>query len=219
MQAKENNSFGTYLRGKLEQEGMSIRKLAHECKYDPATISRLINGKQKIRPEHLIRIADVLKIPIAELWQVAGFLKDEHFKEASINRKAISQQKEINVDYYSLPYMEGLESLIIAELEKYRLYAQTDEGQEMIMQNFNKKIDQIKGVGPFIDKVQMMFNLYLEQKTDTEERYIIGSVLLYFILPNDIVPDYLFPMGYLDDAMAIDLVWQQIQVSTVKLLS
>ncbi len=33
-----------------------------------------------------------------------------------------------------------------------------------------------------------------------EERCILGSVLLYFVLATDVIPDYVFPIGYLDDA-------------------
>lgn len=224
MQAKEDNPFGTYLRSKLELVGMSIRKLAHECGYDPATISRLVNGKQKPRPDHLVRLAQVFQVPLIELWQAAGYVKDERTQEEPCDRpiasnqpshaikETVSQQSGMDLDFYSLPSMDGnVTSRIIAELEKYRLYAQTDEGQEMILQNFVKKIDQLKGVGPFIDKLQIMYSLYLDEKIELEQKHTIGSVLLYFILPTDIIPDYLFPMGYFDDAMAIDLVWQQIQ--------
>jgi uncharacterized membrane protein YkvA (DUF1232 family) len=34
----------------------------------------------------------------------------------------------------------------------------------------------------------------------------MGSALLYFILPVDVIPDYIFPIGYLDDAIAVQLV-------------
>lgn len=215
MQEKENNSFGIYLRNKLEQVSMSIRKLAQECGYDPATISRLINGKQTPRQDHLVKIAQVLRVPVIELWQAAsGQLIDQsvtsqhHFQTT---KKIISQQTETDLGFYSLPSMETIDtSRIIAELEKYRLYAQTDEGQGLILQNFDKKVGQL-GIGPFIDKLKNMYQLYLDENTALEQKHIIGSVLLYFILPTDIIPDYLFPTGYLDDAMAIDIVWKHLQ--------
>lgn len=222
MQAKaqDENSFGIYLRSKLE--GISIRKLAHECGVDPATISRLINGKQKPLPIHLEKIAHVLHLPAIELWQAAGYIKDEQenqtdglkiFHQHSCpNKLATSLQPEVNFESCTLPTMEGLDpARVKAELEKYYLYAQTDEGREIILLNFNKKIDQIKGVGPFITKLQALYQLYLEEKTDQKQKHIIGGLLLYFILPNDIIPDYLFPIGYLDDAMATEIIWRQIQ--------
>lgn len=223
MQEKVNVPFGTYLHNRLKKIDMSLRKLAHECQCDPATISRLVNGKQKPRPDHLVRIAQVLQIPVIELWQAAGYIKDERLQEEPNDSlitphhscgtvKEGASQSGMNFDSCTLPSIEGLDpARILAELDKYRLYAQTAEGQEIIMQNFGKKLDQIRGVGPFINKLQIMYKLYLDEETDLDKKYIIGSVLLYFILPTDIIPDYLFPIGYLDDAMATDLVWEQLQ--------
>jgi len=223
MQEKVEIPFGTYLHNKLQRIDMSLRKLAQECQCDPATISRLVNGKQKPRPGHLVKIAQVLQIPIIELWQAAGYITDKQSQEESMEKMTASHhtvstckvetvQSGLNFSYCILPQMEGLDpACIIAELDKYRLYAQTIEGQEIITQNFIKKIDEIRGVGPFINKLQTMYKLYLDIETDLEMKHIIGSLLLYFILPTDIIPDYLFPIGYLDDAMATDLVWLQIQ--------
>ena len=38
------------------------------------------------------------------------------------------------------------------------------------------------------------------------ELAVIGSALIYFIISVDIIPDYIFPIGYLDDAIAVKLV-------------
>ena len=40
------------------------------------------------------------------------------------------------------------------------------------------------------------------QPHSAAKRSIIGSALLYFILSTDIIPDYVFPFGYLDDTIA-----------------
>jgi uncharacterized membrane protein YkvA (DUF1232 family)/plasmid maintenance system antidote protein VapI len=223
MPLKEEITFGMYLRDKIEQVGLSIRKLAHECAVDPATISRLISGKQKPRPEHLMKIAHVLNLNVTELWQAAGYMNNESLltepspqpipHHASYKRKElVSLQSEMTFDSYTLPPIEGLDpARIQAELDKYQLYAQTNEGQAIILQEFDKKLDQIKSVGPFINKLQALYKLYLDVNTDQEKKHIIGGLLLYFILPTDIIPDYLFPIGYLDDAMATDIIWEQIQ--------
>nr|WP_275949849.1 DUF1232 domain-containing protein [Oceanobacillus jordanicus] len=33
----------------------------------------------------------------------------------------------------------------------------------------------------------------------------MGGALLYFVLTLDLIPDYLFPIGYIDDAIAVQL--------------
>jgi uncharacterized membrane protein YkvA (DUF1232 family) len=55
-----------------------------------------------------------------------------------------------------------------------------------------------------------MYLEYCDEKTSAAKRSILGSALLYFILPTDIIPDYVFPIGYLDDAIAVQLVMNQL---------
>ncbi|MDA8333861.1 MAG: helix-turn-helix domain-containing protein [Peptococcaceae bacterium] len=222
MVIKAGNPFGVYLRDRLLEMDMSMRKLANRCGYDPATISRLVNGKQEPRPDHLVRIAHVLQVPVIQLWQAAGFIGRDNIPEDPLLKasphpsreipKNVARGNETDLGVYSLQSLESLHiTRILAELEKYRLYAQTDEGHRLILEEFDKKMNQVKGIGPFIDKLHNMYGLYRDDRTEPEQRHIIGSVLLYFILPTDIIPDYLFPTGYLDDAMAIDIVWGQLQ--------
>lgn len=40
---------------------------------------------------------------------------------------------------------------------------------------------------------------------------VIGSGLLYFVLSADIIPDYSFPLGYIDDALAVRLVLERLK--------
>ncbi|WP_343770096.1 YkvA family protein [Oceanobacillus oncorhynchi] len=38
----------------------------------------------------------------------------------------------------------------------------------------------------------------------------MGGVLLYFITPVDVVPDYIFPIGYMDDAIAVQIALKKL---------
>jgi uncharacterized membrane protein YkvA (DUF1232 family) len=51
-----------------------------------------------------------------------------------------------------------------------------------------------------------MFERFRLKKGTPRELMLLGGVLLYFILPVDVIPDYIFPIGYLDDAMAVQIV-------------
>ena len=202
--AEEANGFGNYLRAQLREKGLSMRKLAQLCGVDPATVSRLASGKQRVRPEHIALLAKSLDVPADELWQAAGF---------SITERASDAVSPYSTgDPFSLPVITGLGvARIEAELQKCRDYARTPEGQEIIARDFQHKIDQVQGIGPFIDELQAMFAVYMDAGTDLEQRSVLGSALLYFILATDIIPDYSFPIGYVDDAIAIDLVWREVQ--------
>jgi uncharacterized membrane protein YkvA (DUF1232 family) len=56
-----------------------------------------------------------------------------------------------------------------------------------------------------------MYNQFLSDDVSEETRPIIGSVLLYFILSIDIIPDYVFPIGYIDDITALKLVEKRLK--------
>ncbi|MBB6676345.1 DUF1232 domain-containing protein [Cohnella lubricantis] len=96
------------------------------------------------------------------------------------------------------------------ELSKYELYALTDEGERTIRDSFRSKIESVGGAGPFIEQLRSLYELFGGESTSAEKRAIAGSALLYFILSTDIIPDYAFPFGYLDDAIAVQLVLDRL---------
>lgn len=212
MEAGEGkNALGPYLRGELAKAGMSLRELARECGLDPSTVSRLLTGKLRPRPEHLASIARVLRLDALQLWRTAGYMSDAPGVPTAAGGSAPQRWGE-DPGACPLPMLEGLDvQRIQAELDKYQLYAQTEEGREIILREFEKKVAQVNAVGPFINKLKALHRLYLSDRIDPAQKSIVGGVLLYFILPTDVIPDYLFPIGYLDDALAIDVVWQKVR--------
>ena len=40
---------------------------------------------------------------------------------------------------------------------------------------------------------------------------LVGAALLYFVLPTDIVPDFLPGIGYIDDALILTTLWNLIR--------
>ena len=79
------------------------------------------------------------------------------------------------------------------------------EGKYKILETFDEKLRVVGSVGPFINRLKELFESFRLQKGTSFELAIIGGALLYFIIPVDVVPDYLFPIGYLDDAIAVQL--------------
>ena len=99
---------------------------------------------------------------------------------------------------------------VAQELFRYEQYAQTEEGQRMIRDGFPAKVNQVGGAGPFIEQLKQMHKQYCADDITPEERTILGSALLYFIIATDIIPDYIVPIGYLDDAIAVRLVLNRL---------
>ena len=73
----------------------------------------------------------------------------------------------------------------------------------MIKSDFDRKIKEINGVGPLIDSLENLYSRYILENPSSTKALIIGAVLLYFIIPLDVIPDYLFGIGYIDDMLLL----------------
>jgi len=180
-----------------------MRKLSELSGIQTATISRIVNGKQAARIEHLQKFAVIFQVPVKELLEAAGVemnssgeSEDQHF---------FMEMIQDTLKHSSLLDYDSLVPSIQLELDRYERYALTEEGQQLISDKFTVKAQQVDGMGPFIDQLMHMYRRYEGEDVADEARAIMGSVLLYFILSTDVIPDYIFPIGYLDDAIAIKL--------------
>lgn len=201
-----NNSIGLLLKAVLKQRSLSMKKFSELTDIDIATISRIINGKRKANPNHLQKFADCLDVPISELFAAAGYpietnkdmqLDDMHSTINSIQE--ILKTSNMNIETFTI-------NSVKQKLDSYTKYTLTKDGKGVILRNFEKKVQQVGSIGPFIDHLKDMFLKFSKMKGSPHELALIGGALLYFISPIDVIPDYLFPIGYLDDALVIKLV-------------
>ncbi len=211
---KSRVPLGLLLKAMLREHSLSMRKLSELTGIDTATISRIVNGKQTANARHLQRIAHALNYPVGQLLSAAGFEVD-------------SPRQEIAPDIHTI-VDEVLKSSILLsgqciterveqELSRYEQYAQTEEGQRIIREDFSAKLNQVGGAGPFIEHLKQMHEQFCADDTTRDERTILGSALLYFIIATDIIPDYVFPIGYLDDALAVRLALNRLaQLKRIK---
>lgn len=196
--------IGVLLKDLLKQRSLSMRKLSERTGIDTATISRIISGKRKANPEHLQRFAECLDVHVADLFRAAGYPIDQKPYSDDLNSSVDNIQKILETSqFYDKKFtIEGVEQ----ELEKYEQFAQTKEGEETILKGFEEKLEKLGGIGPFIGHLKDMFEKYCSRESSPHQLALMGSALLYFILPVDVIPDYIFPIGYLDDAIAVQLV-------------
>ena len=209
-EAGKGRSIGLLLKRLLKERSLSMRKLSTLTGIDTATISRIANGKQRANPDHLKKIAVHLDIPVERLMKDAGIdfgiERDERYLKIQETMDII---QEVLVPANLLDQQFSLER-VQQELTKYEQYALTEEGKKIIFEKFHSKVEQVSGAGPFIDHLKHMYVLFSKEDITTEECAILGSALLYFILSADIIPDYIFPIGYLDDAIAVQLVLNRL---------
>lgn len=205
----KNSSFGFFLRELLKQRSLSMKKFSELTEIDNATISRIINGKRKANPNHLLRFADCLEVPISELFAAAGYPIEQnkeglHSHSDDIHSMIYEIQEILKTskNYNQTFTIDSVKQ----RLKFYTNYAQTKEGKETILKSFEKKLQKVGGIGPFIDHLKEMFFKYSKMTGNPYELALIGGALLYFISPIDIIPDYLFPIGFLDDALVVKIV-------------
>ncbi|MCC3371924.1 helix-turn-helix domain-containing protein [Cohnella sp. REN36] len=206
----EERRIGFLIKQLLDEQSLSMRRLGHLCGMDAATISRIVNGKQQPKLYHLRQFAEHLRVPLDSLLEAAGYgaagPKNDGGPKVLDSLDAIRGM----LDETQLFDPEATTARIEQELRKYEQYAQTEEGHRMICFDFDAKVSQVNGIGPFIEHLKEMHVRYCDEKTPGHVRAVLGSGLLYFILSADIIPDYLFPIGYLDDAIAVHLVLDRL---------
>ncbi|MDR0266517.1 DUF1232 domain-containing protein [Paenibacillus sp.] len=200
---QEPNQLGLLIKETLTTRSMSMRKLSAATGMDTASISRIVNGKQPPKLEHLKLFARHLDIPMLELLNAAGFEAMEPKDGLGELRDAL-EGSGINVD--------NMASQIRRELDKYETYAMTEEGKELIESSFLPKLDQLRSAGYYIDQLRELYKDYDSGQLPEAEKHVIGSGLLYFVLSTDIIPDFSFPFGYIDDAIAVRIVMERLEL-------
>lgn len=207
-----DNKLGLLLKKLLKERSLSMRKLSELTGIDTATISRIANGKRKASPEHLQKFADSLGVPIAELFEASGFY---------IDQKQATSDSDIHMSIESIQNVLGSSNLynnsfsitsVEQQLFNYEQYVQTEEGKENILKSFGAKLKKIGSIGPFISQLKDMFENFRLKKGTPRELALIGSGLIYFIVAVDVIPDYIFPVGYIDDAIAVQIVTSFLSV-------
>ncbi|MEY9977881.1 DUF1232 domain-containing protein [Lysinibacillus sp. RC79] len=204
---RNSNTLGLLLRELLKERSLSMRKFSELTEIDTATISRIINDKRKATPQHLEKFADCLEVPLINLFEAAGYPIEQKQEESDSDSdihtsvdaiQALLKSSNVYDDQFTVSNVEQ-------KLESYGLYAQTEEGKNTILKDFDEKIKSVGSIGPFISQLKELYEKFTSGKGTLFELTLIGSTLLYFIIPVDVIPDYLFPIGYLDDAIAVQL--------------
>lgn len=205
-QHSEVENFGNLLKTLLKEKSTSMGELSKKSGIDKSTISRIANNKQKPNINHLEKIAIHLNVNLEELLKASGY----EFKNS--NNKQIFN---IDSDFSNFDDVLGFANLINdknfngnieKELSKCKLYVQTDEGKKLLFDNFSKKIDSIEKQGQFTDRLRDMYAEFCTGKLGIKKYLLIGSMLLYFFISTDVIPDFVFPIGFMDDLVALNMV-------------
>ena len=107
-------------------------------------------------------------------------------------------------------------------MDNAKAYLDDDAKMESLFQDFEKKLGQIPKIGNKAADIAVLCSMIRayakKQYTDVSIATILLSIaaLIYVVNPMDIVPDFMIGIGQLDDAAAIVLVLQMIQMDLNK---
>ncbi|MBX7215839.1 MAG: DUF1232 domain-containing protein [Candidatus Kapabacteria bacterium] len=70
-----------------------------------------------------------------------------------------------------------------------------------------------KWIGAMLERVALLYEMIRDREfnVSTRTKALVGAGLLYFVLPSDIVPDFLPGIGYLDDALILTTLWNLVR--------
>lgn len=206
---EKGSKLGEFIKKELKQQNLSMRKFSQITGIDTSTISRITNGKQEANIHHLCKFSKYLNIPMQELLRVAGY-NIESLQNNKRKSHVIANTIEDLLKYFDFSDEKYFVECIEKQLMEYEQYALTKEGTQIILEKFQEKIVKISGIGIYIRKLKEMYKEFCQKNISYQKKAIIGSGLLYFILPTDTIPDYVFPLGYLDDVIAMKLVLDKL---------
>ncbi|MCL1965142.1 MAG: DUF1232 domain-containing protein [Firmicutes bacterium] len=194
--------LGALLKQAMVHGAVSLRELSRLSGISAASLSRIISGKQRVKRRHLELFSRHLQIPMEQLLRSAGAI--DHLREPDSMEALGELLRLFGFD------IRTIRPEVSRELIKCEQYAKTPAGEKMILEQFAAKIASTNGVGAVIDKLNELYEAFCAAKMDAEKRAIVGGCLLYFILPTSVIPDCLFPIGFLDDAIAVGITAERV---------
>jgi uncharacterized membrane protein YkvA (DUF1232 family) len=75
--------------------------------------------------------------------------------------------------------------------------------QQRTEQGFWRKLRGHAGRIPFMDQLLAAYYCAIDPKTPLQAKAILYGALAYFVLPFDIIPDFIAGLGYTDDAAVL----------------
>lgn len=207
----DHHTLHNVLSHLMKEKSLSVRELGRISGIDHATISKIMNGKRKANINHFQKLSESLDVKITRLMEAAGYhtgSKNEVVLENQELHKSIQHLiKQTDIDCN----LEFTLDKVDFKIDKYQRYSQTDEGKKAIIKEFKAKLNELSGRGLYIEKLKWMYLKFQSKQGTAREMALMGAALLYFIVTTDLIPDYLMPIGLLDDAFIVKVISQRLE--------
>jgi uncharacterized membrane protein YkvA (DUF1232 family) len=87
--------------------------------------------------------------------------------------------------------------------EKHQLPSTIVKNQKAVKKGFWKKIARVASLIPFAHELLSAYYCSIDPKAPTRVRAILLAALAYFIVPTDLIPDFIVGLGFSDDASVL----------------
>ncbi len=88
-------------------------------------------------------------------------------------------------------------------VEKYQLPVIFEKNQKTVKKSFWRKFGRVASLIPFATELLSAYYCSIDPETPVRVRAILVAALAYFILPADLIPDFIIGLGFSDDATVL----------------
>lgn len=203
---RDQQKLSEFLKSEMKKRSYSLRILSQISSIDHATLSKIISGKRKANLNHLQKLADSFEMEITKLLEMAGYTSDKNDdlqKTWNAVQRVVDTMSPINeeISYEHVNH----------EIVKFEKLSQTTSGKKTIREKFENKLEETSGAGKYVEQLKTMYSHFIQNKGHHKDQLLIGAALLYFIVTTDLLPDYLLPVGLLDDAFIVQVISQRLE--------
>lgn len=209
---KNQDKLYQFIKNEMDKRSMSLRSFSRLIDIDHATLSKIMNGKRQANLNHLQKLSDNLSVDFDSLLELAGYRESDK-DDLEQTWKAVLKIAEEMTDVKGNISFERVNQ----EISHFETYSQTAAGQEKIHAEFNNKMKETAGFGKYVEQLKAMYVHFINGHGYLKDQILIGAALLYFIVTTDLLPDYLLPVGLLDDAFIVQAISQRLENKSILL--
>lgn len=99
----------------------------------------------------------------------------------------------------------------VPEFDLSRALVVLPQQEETVRNRFWGKVKRTLGKVPFLDQAIAAYYAAFDPATPRHAKVILLAALAYFIMPADLIPDFLTGIGFTDDATVLLMVLQSLK--------
>ena len=88
--------------------------------------------------------------------------------------------------------------------------ARFESDRTRVRRGFWAKLRRVAGRIPFAEEAAAAYYCASDRATPTHVKAVLMAALAYFVIPTDMIPDFLTGLGFTDDATVFFFTWQTV---------